>query len=47
MKIERLHIDNFGRLQNFDLDFAEGINQICNENGWGKSIVQLLADELQ
>ena len=41
MKIERLHIDNFGRLQNFDLDFAEGINQICNENGWGKSTLSI------
>ena len=37
MRILRLHIENFGRLYNVDMEFAEGLNRICRENGWGKS----------
>lgn len=37
MKIIKLHIDNFGKLSNLDISFGGGINQICAENGWGKT----------
>lgn len=37
MKLLKLHIENFGKLSNQDIDFACGINQIYKENGWGKS----------
>ena len=41
MKIERLHIDNFGRLSNQDFSFGEGLNQLLNENGWGKTTLSI------
>ncbi len=37
MKLIRLHIENFGKLQNFDFSFDEGLNILLQENGWGKS----------
>jgi uncharacterized protein YhaN len=37
MKLIRLHIENFGRLSNVDMDFTSGVNQVLQENGWGKS----------
>ena len=37
MKITRIHIENFGKLQNFTLDSDENIVSIYHENGWGKS----------
>ncbi len=37
MRIRRLQIENFGKLQNFELELQEGWNLICAENGWGKS----------
>ena len=37
MIIKKLHIENFGKLSNFDMNFDRQINQICAENGWGKS----------
>lgn len=37
MKIVKLHIENFGKLSNFDLSFVGGLNQFIHENGWGKS----------
>ena len=37
MKLISLHIDNFGQFNNFDYVFEDGINQIIEENGWGKS----------
>ncbi len=37
MRLIRLHVDNFGRLQNFDLELTDGLNVIHEENGWGKS----------
>lgn len=37
MMLIRLHVDNFGRLQNFDLELSDGLNIIHEENGWGKS----------
>ena len=37
MKLIRLHVENFGKLQNFDFSFEEGLNILLEENGWGKS----------
>lgn len=37
MLLKRCYISNFGKLQDFSYDFAEGLNIICEENGWGKS----------
>ena len=37
MKIKSLHIENFGKLSNFDIDFNENLTQFCRQNGWGKS----------
>lgn len=37
MKILSLHIDNFGKLQNYDRDFTDGVNCIEAENGYGKT----------
>ena len=37
MKLLKLHIENFGKLSNQDIDFVDEINQIYKEKGWGKS----------
>ena len=37
MKLTRLHVENFGKLQNFDYSFDKGLNVLLEENGWGKS----------
>ncbi|MBQ7391844.1 MAG: AAA family ATPase [Clostridia bacterium] len=37
MKLLRLHVENFGKLQNFDYSFDKGLNILLEENGWGKS----------
>ena len=37
MKILKCHIENFGKLSNFDYEFKEGLNTIKKENGFGKT----------
>lgn len=37
MKIISCHIENFGKLSNFNINFLEGANIINQDNGWGKS----------
>lgn len=37
MKILKCHIENFGKLSNFDYQFENGINNIKQENGFGKT----------
>lgn len=37
MKLISCHIENFGKLHDYSVDFADGTNIICEENGWGKS----------
>lgn len=37
MQIRSLHIENFGKMHDFDLNLTDGLNAICASNGWGKS----------
>ena len=37
MKLLKCHIENFGKLSNFDYRFKDGINTIQEENGFGKT----------
>ena len=37
MQILRIHIENFGKLHGFDMEFQAGLNRIRAANGWGKS----------
>lgn len=37
MKLIRLHIENFGGLSGYDLEFEDGVTVICRENGFGKT----------
>lgn len=37
MRLISCHIENFGKLKNVDINFQQGLNQICEKNGWGKS----------
>ena len=37
MKLLKCHIENFGKLSNYDYDFQDGINIIKAENGFGKT----------
>ena len=37
MILRKIHVESFGRLQNFDIELSEGLNVIMHENGWGKS----------
>ncbi|MCD8097791.1 MAG: AAA family ATPase [Lachnospiraceae bacterium] len=37
MQIKKLHIINFGKLHDFAFCPTEGLNLICERNGWGKS----------
>lgn len=39
MRIQKIQIENFGKLQKFEMEFTEGLNRIYAENGWGKSTV--------
>ncbi len=37
MKLISCHIENFGKLSDFSMDFSDGLNVIAKPNGWGKS----------
>jgi uncharacterized coiled-coil protein SlyX len=37
MKLVSCHVENFGKLHDYSLDFSDGLNNICEENGWGKT----------
>lgn len=37
MKLISCHIENFGKLHDYSVDFSDGANIVCEENGWGKS----------
>lgn len=37
MKIINLHVENFGKLHDYDLEFNDNLVQIYHNNGWGKT----------
>ena len=37
MRLFTCHVENFGRLQDLDLDFRSGLHTVEEPNGWGKS----------
>ena len=37
MKIVSCHVENFGKMHNFDYNFDDGMNIILEDNGWGKT----------
>ena len=37
MRLIRLHVENFGTLQNYQMELSSGLNVLHHENGWGKS----------
>ena len=37
MRIISIHVDKFGTLSDYTLDFTPGLNRILESNGWGKS----------
>ena len=37
MKLISCYVTGFGRLENFEYDFNEGLNTVLEENGWGKT----------
>ena len=37
MKLIKCHIENFGKLSNYDYDFQDGLNTIKEDNGFGKT----------
>jgi len=39
MRLLRLEIENFGKLCGYTLDMTDGLNVVCEENGFGKSTV--------
>ncbi len=41
MKLKKLHIDNFGKLNNFDIIFNDNLNVIYEENGFGKTTLSV------
>ncbi len=41
MKINRIYIQNFGKLQNIEIDLKEGLNQFFYENGYGKTTLSI------
>ena len=41
MKLLRLEIESFGKLQGFSLDLDQGLNVICESNGFGKTTLAM------
>ena len=41
MILLKLHVENFGKLHNLDLDFNHSLNEIMKDNGWGKSTLTI------
>ena len=37
VKLLQCHVENFGKLADFDYHFVDGLNSIKADNGWGKS----------
>lgn len=41
MRLIKLHITNFGRFHDYDMDFSDGLNSFLQENGWGKTTLSV------
>ncbi len=41
MKLISCHIDAFGKLNNVNITFGDGINSICEKNGYGKTTLAM------
>ena len=41
MKLLRIEIENFGKLHRFTYEPGDGLNTICEENGWGKTTLAM------
>ncbi len=39
MKLKSIYISSFGNLADYKLDFSDGLNSYCYENGYGKSTI--------
>lgn len=37
MKLIKCHIENFGKISQFDYEFKDGLNELYYDNGWGKT----------
>ena len=37
MRLISCHVENFGKVSDFSFDFNPGVNNIVQDNGWGKS----------
>lgn len=41
MILKKLHIENFGKLHEVDIDLSAGLNEFCEENGFGKTTLSI------
>lgn len=41
MEIVKIHINNFGKFHDFNLDLKKGVNSFVYENGWGKTTLSV------
>lgn len=41
MEIVKIHINNFGKFHNVDIDLKKGVNSFVYENGWGKTTLSV------
>lgn len=41
MEIVKIHINNFGKFHNVDIDLKKGVNSFIYENGWGKTTLSV------
>ncbi len=46
MKLLRIEVENFGKLSGFSLDTEDGLNLLCEKNGWGKSTLAVFIKAL-
>lgn len=43
MRLISCYIDGFGKLNNMEVQFEDGINTFVQDNGWGKSTLAALS----
>ena len=37
MKLQKIRVDHFGKLEDFSMDLSDGLNRFCYPNEFGKS----------